>query len=75
MSHPASWRSLGACLTADPDHGVWGGLGENERLRLRRHLRAVDDGLIPQRVPGTGRAGRRRSTREQPVPGRYQAAS
>jgi WhiB family redox-sensing transcriptional regulator len=87
------WRSLGACLTADPDlffpisasgpsqrqegrakavcagcgvrdeclrfalrtnqaHGVWGGLGEIERLRLRRRLRAAARPLTEQWTSG-----------------------
>lgn len=72
---PVQEPCLQFALQTNQAHGVWGGMGENERLRLRRHLRAANDGLIPQRVPGTGRVGRRHSTREQPGPDQYQAAS
>jgi WhiB family transcriptional regulator, redox-sensing transcriptional regulator len=72
---PVREPCLRFALRTNQAHGVWGGLGENERLRLRRHLRAAHDGLIPQRVPGTGRVGRPRSPGEPAGQNRYQAAS
>lgn len=49
---------LAFALRTNQAHGVWGGLGEAERLRLRRRLRGA--GSIPVRSPGTGRVARRR---------------
>ncbi|HEY6277679.1 MAG TPA: WhiB family transcriptional regulator [Streptosporangiaceae bacterium] len=58
---PVREPCLRFALRTNQAHGVWGGLGETERLRLRRRLRADGDGTVPDRVPGTGRVGRRRS--------------
>lgn len=64
---------LAFALRTNQAHGVWGGLGEAERLRLRRRLRAA--GSIPVRGSGTGRVARRRG-RFQPEGGAssYRAA-
>jgi WhiB family redox-sensing transcriptional regulator len=64
---------LAFALRTNQAHGVWGGLGEAERLRLRRRLRAA--GSIPVRSPGTGRvAGRRRRVQPEGTQPRYRVA-
>jgi WhiB family redox-sensing transcriptional regulator len=40
-------------------HGVWGGLAEEERARLRRSLRGPDGSPLRPRIPGTGPAADR----------------
>lgn len=64
---------LAFALTTNQAHGVWGGLGEAERLRLRRRLRGA--GSIPARSPGTGRvAGRRGRFQTEGTAPRYRVA-
>ena len=43
-------------------HGVWGGLGEEELIRLQRSQRAPGGRPLPPRVPGTGRVTQRASS-------------
>ncbi len=51
---------LAFALNTNELHGVWGGLGEEERNRLRRE--AADGSSLPQRLPGTGRVSKPRSS-------------
>src|SRR5215831_11880273 len=45
-------------------HGVWGGLGENERIRLMRRRR-LSDGPPRDLTPGRGVIRKRRPRRER----------
>jgi WhiB family redox-sensing transcriptional regulator len=62
-------QCLAFALRTNQAHGVWGGLGEAERLRLRAA------GSIPVRSQGTGRvAGRRRRLQPEGTQPRYRVA-
>jgi len=50
---------LNFALKTGQVHGVWGGLGEEERARLRRRRRVSAGGPSGERIPGTDRAPRR----------------
>jgi len=61
---------LAFALETQQVHGVWGGLGEKERVRLMRRRRLSDGSLPRQQTPGRGairsRHARQEHARQRP---------